>query len=130
MKLTFEEFKDRVIQTWRTDLESMGYELPTFYNHGDSYDACFSRFDSKRNCRVWTLNLIYEGDVSYKPFEINEHFDDFENIPECYNVPRLEGMPEQAPMFIYGQYWKFGDALNSLKKGDSLNGRKYKELYY
>lgn len=132
MRLTFNEFKTRVREFWEKELKAMGYESPYFDNnsYGDNLDywASFTRRDYKRNRRAYTQNLNYCGGEI--PFEINEHFYEWEDIPECYNVPRLESMPEQVPMFIYGKWKRFGDALNALKKGDSLNGRKYVELYY
>ena len=140
-KLTFEEFKSRVIDTWQRDLKPMGYdcemfEAPLFNDNSNDvvadYWVHFSRWNPKTQRKEFTLNLNYnfkEGE-DFPPFEINQHFEDISQIPECYGDLSRPEYPTHAPMFIYGQYKRFGDALNALKKGDSLNGRKYVELYY
>lgn len=134
MKLTFEEFKERCIETWQKDeLDKMGYSV--LYNNCFSEGTnCYYCELSKRNpkTRLWetTLVLAYEYGGEDDLFELFEGFEDLSQVPEGY-----KGMPErkyeQQPIqFIYGRWKRFGDALNALKKGDSLNGRKYVELYY
>lgn len=134
MKLTFEEFKERCIRIfYKDELHKMGYQLLS-NNHFSKGMNCFYCELSRRNPNTgkWetTLVLAYEYGGEDELFELFEGFEDLSQVPESY-----KGMPErkyeQQPIqFIYGRYKRFGDALNALKKGDSLNGRKYVELYY
>lgn len=132
--LTFKEFKTRVTDFWRENLKEMGYELFGVFNgtiRSDCpyYAVNFTQFNPRTNQREYTLNLVYDCGT----FEVNETFDDLANIPKEYgDMHEDKNNPEweQPPMFIYGQYKRFGDALNSLLKGDSINLRPYKELYY
>lgn len=131
--LTFEEFENRVKNFWRGNMEQMGYECPDVFDSSlvrDSYSATFTRFDPRTQRRVYTLDLSYEDGYG---FEVTEHFAELSDIPPEYgDMHEDKNKPEwvQPPMFIYGKYNRFGDALNSLLKGDSINLRPYKELYY
>lgn len=133
-KLTFEEFRERCIETWWKDrLHTMGYDMldRNCFSKGMNCFYCeLSRRNPKTGKWETTLVLAYEYGGEDDLFELFEGFEDLSQVPESY-----KGMPErkyeQHPIqFIYGRWKRFGDALNALKKGDSLNGRKYVELYY
>lgn len=132
-EFTFEEFKNRVIVFWRENLQSMGYEYPDFSDLTlgiKMYSVSFTRYNPRKKRREFTLDLIWDEKSG---FEVNEHFEDLSDIPAEYgDMHEDKNRPEweQPPMFIYGTFKRFGDALNSLKKGDSINLRPYKELYY
>lgn len=131
--LTFEEFENRVKNFWRENMKQMGYELPDFIDLTlgiPNYAVYFTRYNPRKDRREYTLDLSYEDGYG---FEVTEHFAELSDIPPEYgDMHEDKNNPEwvQPPMFIYGKYNRFGDALNSLLKGDSINLRPYKELYY
>lgn len=137
--MAFEEFKKRVTDFWRSNMQSMGYELPNCCdcstNHYNLYYVSFTRFNPRTRQCEYTLNIQYEQNINdgQTDIEVNEQFAELSNIPEEYgDMHEDKDDPEwsQPPMFIYGHYKTLGNALKSCLKGDSINLRPYKALYY
>lgn len=126
-EFTFDEFYKGVREAYEKYMKQNGYEWnePLGVDHDDEwYHIEFVRKG------VWTIQIHwYKG----YGFELTEQFDSLESIPAEYgDMHEHKDNPEwvQVPMFIYGTYKRFADALKSLVKGDSFDLRPYKSLYY
>lgn len=127
-EFTFEEFIKKVREVYEKHMEPRGYKWPVcgIVHYDDWYSVEFVRNG------VFTIEIHWYKNYDGKPaFELCEHFCEFENIPKEYGDMHDTNKDwEQVPMFIYGVYRRFADALKSLVKGDSFDLRPYKELYY
>lgn len=124
--MNFKQFKEKVQSYFDAHLKTLGYEINDIWDGDDYCHACFVRRNGDRLAAVY-LGWYAKDDV---PFEILERFDSPDEIPAEYGDMRHRDMPKQAPMFIYGNYKRLGDALNALTKGDSLTLRKPIEIFY
>lgn len=122
--MDFKEFQKRVGDFVMNDPE-LNAKYDDVQYSDNSINGSTEWFAEFYRGKVNMLSILYDGNF----YELNEIFERWDEIPESYGLkPRHEH--DNTPMFIYGQYKRLGDALNALKKGDSKDGRKYKELYW
>ena len=122
-------FHDKLLPLGYTDFECYNLSFPFGWDVHPYFCFCVLRVD--RNGReICAFNLDYRPADSPKPLMLYENFEELSDIPPEYGDLRNPAMPMQAPQFVYGYFYRLGDALKSMLKGCSIDLRKPLELYY
>lgn len=93
------------------------------------FNFAVSRICPRTGRNIWALFMDY-CPTDKKPAMLYENFESLSDIPSEYGDLRHPDMPAQPPQFVYGNFSRLGDALNSMLKGCSIDLRKPIELYY
>lgn len=133
----FAAFKARCVEFFKERLKPIGYTdytcddlTQTFAGNATPFfHFAVSRICPRTGRNIWALFMDY-CPTDKKPAMLYENFESLSDIPSEYGDLTHPDMPAQPPQFVYGNFSRLGDALNSMLKGCSIDLRKPIELYY